>query len=200
MAKKSQCEQCDKYIQERELCRKIWKTPVFDDNECELLKKGNDQLDTEEQKANQSHFQNNNSEETFQREITVNGAGIYHMQEIAKWTRFLAIVATIEMTLMTLVSIAIIVHGAQTNFIGLIYIIIIAICFYPIKKAFDLAGHMKNSALQTDSEELECGLDDLRGILKYMGILTIIMMVPYALFIIVVIIGGIGVGIASLFQ
>lgn len=39
MAKKSQCEQCDRYNQESGLCRKDWCLIDFDDTECEFFGK-----------------------------------------------------------------------------------------------------------------------------------------------------------------
>lgn len=39
MARKYQCEQCDSYNQECELCRKNWRLIEFDDTECELFGK-----------------------------------------------------------------------------------------------------------------------------------------------------------------
>ena len=39
MAKKSQCEQCDRYNQESGLCRKNWHLIEFDDTECEFFGK-----------------------------------------------------------------------------------------------------------------------------------------------------------------
>lgn len=41
MAKKTQCEQCEKYNPERGLCRKNWNLPVFDNTDCDFG--GNDE-------------------------------------------------------------------------------------------------------------------------------------------------------------
>jgi hypothetical protein len=209
MAKKSQCEQCDKYNAERGLCRKDWSLVVFDDTECGLLAKENGQSNTEkamtpsnvqEQKDSQPWFENNRRQNLRESVITVSGAGIAHMQSIAKWTKFLAIVSAIEIALMALLSIGMLAHGGKIAFLSIIYIMMIAILCYPVKKAFDLANHMKNSAFRTNGEELENGLGDLRSILRYMGVLTIIMLIPYALTMLLLVLGGTGAIIAALFQ
>ena len=209
MAKKLQCEQCDKYNAERGLCRKDWSLVVFDDTECGHLAKENGQSNTEkamtpsnvqEQEDSQPWFENNRRQNLRESVITVSGVGIAYMQSIAKWTKFLAIVSAIEIALMALLSIGMLAHGGKIAFLSIIYIMMIAILCYPVKKAFDLANHMKKSAVRTNGEELENGLGDLRSILRYMGILTIIMLIPYALTMLLLVLGGTGAIIAALFQ
>lgn len=161
------------------------------------------QFNPQGQPANQLQHQDNNIAGNEQSKITVSDLGIDHMLVIAKWTKFLAIVATVVISLLALIMVVFSILGiaarTQGAFALIIYfILIIAIYFYPIKKAFSMAAHMKSSALLTNSEELEDGLDDLRSILKFMGILTIITLVPYAIFFIIIIIGGVGFGISSL--
>jgi hypothetical protein len=201
MAKKLQCEQCDAFINERGLCRKNWEPVVYDDIECELFDKEKAQFKTEVQEVSQIRSQDNKKDNNRQSVITVSDVGISHMLDIARWTKFLAIVAVIGMAFMVLGAISIIIMaaklGEQMVFVGIFYILLIAIYFYPVKKAFDLASHMKNSALMTDSGELEFGLGDLRSILRYLGILTIIILAFYGLALILFIFAGIGAGIAS---
>lgn len=199
MAKKSQCEQCDRYNQESGLCRKSWEPVVLDDTECELFDKENEIFDRDEQKVILSSQQSCEGGHTSQSEITLGEIGIGHMLDIAKWARFLAIVATIGfvslMVIMVIGLVAMIDEGNSKGAAGALYIIIIiAIYYYPTKKSFDLARHMKGGALQCDSSELENGLDDFRSILKFLGVLTIIMLSFYALGFIIVIIAAIFTG------
>lgn len=199
MARKSECEQCEKYNPERGLCRKSWNVPVFDDTECKLLKGGDTQLNVEKQWSSQNRFQGDTMENKIDA-ITISDRGFRHVKEIAKWTRFLVIVGTIEMALFAIGSLFMLTEGGSTAYLGIIYIIIIAACCYPIKKAYDFATHMKNSALNTDNEELEKGLDDLRSILKYIGVWTIIAMILYAI-LLIVIFAGVGIlGVAAIFN
>lgn len=142
------------------------------------------QINMEGQTVNQSSQQNqdNYKVEESQPKITVNDAGISHIVNIAKWTKFLAIVSTVAIALCVIIFLALSTQMREMAFIGIFYIVVIvAIYFYPIKKAFSMASHMKNSAMLIDSEEFEKGLADLKGILQFLGILTIVMLVLYVI-------------------
>lgn len=78
MAKKYQCEQCDAFIKERELCRKTWKPTVLDDTECEsfcIEEKSNSTRD-EVQENKLSTSQSNRTGNIKQQELTVTENGL----------------------------------------------------------------------------------------------------------------------------
>lgn len=193
----------DKYIKEHELCRNNWCLIDFDNTECELFGKKKIISDTVKLDASLSPQQNIRMEHTCLSGIKVSETGVGHMLNIAKWARFLAIVAAIGLALLTATMvfgiIAMITKGdAKGPTIAIYIFIIIVIYFFPVKKTFELARHMKVSALQCDSRELEYGLDDLRSILKFMGVLTIIMLAFYAMVFIIFIFVGISTAILSI--
>ena len=141
-----------------------------------------EQLDFQFQKTYQQR-------DDFQSKIAVSNESINYLLDIAKWTKFLAIVSCVAIAILTIGSILLAIGGVSQAIACIIYVIICAIYWYPLKKAFDMSTHMKQSALQLNSEELENGLGDLRGILRYTGILTIIMLVLYGIAIVFFIIG-----------
>ena len=69
---------------------------------------------------------------------------------------------------------------------GLLYLIIVAIYIYPLIKGFQFANATKAACLSDDAAQLARGFAGLRSLLKFFGILTIIILVLYVL----VFIGG----------
>lgn len=109
-----------------------------------------------------------------------------YLLKIAKWTKFLAIVATAEIGLMALAIIIISIAGIAEGGVYFLkeffqFAIVFVIFIYPIKKAYSMATSLKNSVLNVDSLDLESGLDELRNILNYMGMLTIIVLLLYGM-------------------
>ena len=131
-----------------------------------------EQLDFQSQKTCQQR-------DDLQSKISVSNESISYLLDIAKWTRFLTIVSCVAIAIFTIGSILLAMSGVLQASFCIIYVIMCAIYWYPLKKAFGMSTHMKHSALLLDSEELENGLGDLRAILRYMGILTIIMLALY---------------------
>lgn len=193
MANKSQCEQCNAYRKERGLCCKKWEQIEYDDTECELFTKEKTQFKTEFLGTSLICSPKNKKKNNHQSVITVSELGVSYIHDIAKWTRFLSICSVIGMSFWALSSLVLLVKEAPLCYVGILYLIMNAFYFYPVKKAFGLASHMKNSALMTDNEELEYGLRDLRSILKYIGILTIcifVLSIVFSFILMIIIITG----------
>ena len=115
----------------------------------------------------------------------------------AKWAKFLCIVGCIGVALMLIAAIALVALGSKLGGafpgsaiggagMGLLYLIIVAIYIYPLIKGFQFANATKAACLSDDAAQLVRGFAGLRSLLKFFGILTIIILVLYVL----VFIGG----------
>ena len=115
----------------------------------------------------------------------------------AKWAKFLCIMACIGMGLMVLLGIMMFFLGSALanaanaypmmplgGSIGFLYLIIVAIYIYPIVKGFQFANGTRAACLSNDETQLARGFAGLSAVLKFMGILTIIVMVLYVFVII----------------
>lgn len=122
----------------------------------------------------------------------------------AKWTKFLCIVGCIGVAF--IVIFAFFLMGASslasTMFpdmpavaLGIIYLIIAALYIYPIIKGFQFANGAKAACLSNDENELARGIKGLSSLTKFWGILTIIVLVLYAL---ILLFALIGVGFAAM--
>lgn len=111
-----------------------------------------------------------------------------HLREAARWGTFLAIMAFIGMGL-ALVMFT--VAGAQMATMGgrnslydvlgvtgtiLYFAFIIGIYFYPVYALLRFSSNIKAAVNTADQERFNKGLAYLKGMFKYMGILTIIML------------------------
>ena len=83
--------------------------------------------------------------------------------------------------------------GFPSVYIGLLYLIIAVIYIYPLIKGFQFANRTKAACLTNDEQELARGFEGLSALLRFCGILTIIILILY----VVVLIGGFIVGFTS---
>ncbi len=107
----------------------------------------------------------------------------------SKWTKFLCIVSCIGVVLLVIVAILMFAVGSSFGFgntpfgagMGVLYLIIAAIYIYPILKGFQFANATKAACLTDNEAQLACGFSGLRAVLQFFGIITIIVLVIYAL-------------------
>ena len=127
--------------------------------------------------------------------LTVNESMKADLLSAARWTKFLCIIGCIGMGLMVLVAILMFFLGSTIaraanaypllgGGLGFIYLIVAAIYIYPIIKGFQFANGTKKACLYNDEAELARGFSGLSSLAKFMGILTIIVLVLYAIIII----------------
>lgn len=98
----------------------------------------------------------------------------YHLKSSAKWIKIIAILSTIMMVLMIVAGFWMISKGYPLTATGIAYLVVSLIYVYPLIKAFGVSKHVNNAIYATDSQELETGMNDLRGLLTYAGVLAII--------------------------
>ena len=113
----------------------------------------------------------------------------------SNWAKFLCIVGCIGMALLVIVGIMMFVVGSNFGIagspfgagMGVLYLIIAAIYVYPIIKGFQFANATKAACLTDNEAQLARGFSGLRALLQFFGIITIIVLSIYVLFLIGVI-------------
>lgn len=119
----------------------------------------------------------------------------------SKWANFLAILGFIGLGLMVLGGVLAIVVGSsfgriagpfQFGFLGLIYLIMAALYFFPTMYLFKFASKMKNALAKSNQDDLDLGFENLKSFFKFIGMFTIILIGLYVLAIII----GFGTAIA----
>ena len=159
---------------------------------------------------NQPGYGYNQSEETVvggYREnatIVVDNNAKYILDSITKWVKFLSILGIIAYALLIIVGFGIMAFGgvAAANFglgdfegiigvfAGVFYIIIGAICLYPVIKMLNYSTKMK-TAIRSDRQDIyEEALRNFNSAVKFWGILAIIALVLYGLVFIFAMIGA----------
>lgn len=122
------------------------------------------------------------------------------LKETAKWTKFLAIVGYISVGFIVLAAFALIGMGSmldsgylgalQGGFVGVIYLLMALLYFFPVHYLFQFSSRMKKALDQGDEVTLGAGFDYLKKHYKFIGVLTIIMLSCYALMFIFAIMAG----------
>ena len=130
-----------------------------------------------------------------------------HMQEAARWGKFLAIVGFIIIGIMVIggifvgiaVSAVSSVYGSGGNAalgllggtgLALIYILLAAIYFYPVYALLKFSSLSKAGLNENNQEKFTRSFSYLKGMFRYCGILVIVVIALYLLFFIFIGIGG----------
>jgi hypothetical protein len=102
----------------------------------------------------------------------------------AKWAKFLCIVGCVGVALMLLEAVAMMAFGAMATKLmpdmpfgaamGVLYLIIAALYIYPLMKGFQFANATKVACLYNDQFQLARGVTGLKDLIKFTGILTIV--------------------------
>ena len=110
-----------------------------------------------------------------QKELKVSGVGEYMLKGIAKWMNIIGIIATIMMVLIVVLAIYLLQMGySQTTGAGIVYLIVAAIYLYPIIKTFGVSKNFNQAVNTTDDSALENGFTNLKGLVTFFGVLSII--------------------------
>lgn len=132
-------------------------------------------------------------------EMTLNDQMRSYIQEIAKWSYFLSIVGFIFIGLMVLGGLfAGLMFGNMTNelgmgmgggFLSLFYLVGALLYFFPIFYLFRFSSKAKVALRSGSDMELTDAFENLKSHYKFLGILTIVILVLYVL---VFLFGGLG--------
>lgn len=121
----------------------------------------------------------------------------------SKWANFLAILGFIGLGLMILGGLFVMVAGStiagmagpsQLGFLGLIYMVMAALYFFPTLYLYKFGAKIKNALATASQDDLDLGFENLKSFFKFIGIFTIIMIGLYILAIII------GLGTAMAFR
>ena len=102
----------------------------------------------------------------------------------AKWAKFLCIVGCVGVAIMLIASLGMILIGGLVSkalpdmpfgpALGFLYLIIAALYIYPLMKGFQFANATKAACLYNDQYQLARGVTGLKDLIKFTGILTIV--------------------------
>lgn len=133
--------------------------------------------------------------ESFELEIGEDIKG--YLKEITKWTNFLSIIGFVGLGLMVVVGFFISFSSNLSNFggdaaynlgysmgIGLFYVLIAMIYFFPILYLYKFAKKMKNALKLNNNEDFKMAFTNLKSHYKFMGIFAIVIISIYVLIII----------------
>lgn len=136
--------------------------------------------------------------------LSLNELAIAALRESAKWCMFLAIVGFIGIGFMVIAGLFMAAamsavgnnpafdsmngFGAIKAYIGILYIVIAALYFFPIYYLYKYAAGTKQSLQSGNSDDLSDALVNLKSHHKFLGITTIVVISMYILMIIGVVI------------
>ncbi len=118
-----------------------------------------------------------------------------YILESAKWGKFLAIVGYVFLGLMVLIAFVImfgmteLTKATGTKFpsmlLGLFYLLFTGINFIPITYLYRFSTEAKQAVEKNDEEQYTSAFGNLKSLLKFTGIFTIVVLSLYALMIVI---------------
>lgn len=118
-----------------------------------------------------------------------------------KWLKFMTILGTVGVALVFIIGVVLLFiptyDGVPGAIVGVIYMLLTLLYFYPIKKSFDLIKNTRDAMGNASQMSLEQAAANVKSILKYFGILSIVCMSIYAMIFIVCFIIGFIEGMAG---
>jgi len=118
--------------------------------------------------------------------LTLSPAGVGYLLETAKWTKFLSILGFIGIGLMVIGGLVVSTTmsqfaGGQAAVMGVVYVIMSAIYFFPILYLYKFSNDLKEALNRSNGSQLELALGNLKSHYKFIGILTIVLLGIYLL-------------------
>ena len=144
----------------------------------------------------------NQLEETKNDNVELTRESLSYLNETRKWTMFLAILGFVFVGIMVIFSLmfsAIFsalpgMTDAEMPFpsflFGLIYLVMAGLYFFPILYLYKFSTFTKNAIMNRDSGQINDALKNLKSHYKFIGILTIVILVLYPIGIMAMVIGG----------
>jgi hypothetical protein len=118
-----------------------------------------------------------------------------YLLETTKWGSFLAIMGYIGMGFLCLagfmVSIGFSLAGSSIDVgfpfwvLGIIYIIMAIVYYFPVTFLYRFSKNLKQGLLAGSNDLVTLGFENLKSLFRFMGILTIVVLSIYALFLVV---------------
>ncbi len=116
-----------------------------------------------------------------------------YLAEVARWSRFLAIVGFISIGLLVLIalfagvllgSVAAEMGGGlpmNPGFLTGIYLLIALVYLFPVLYLYRFSTHMRNALHSNNQQALTTSFKNLKSCFKFIGIVTIVFLALYAL-------------------
>ena len=133
-------------------------------------------------------------------DLQMDPVSMQHLQDAAKWGKFLAIIGFVMIGLLVILGIvmgtllsafnaAANLGGIRGPLISVVYIAFAVLYFFPCLYLFRFSGKMQAAIRTNDQESLIDAFSNLKSCLRFVGILMIIAIGFYLLFILVFVIG-----------
>jgi hypothetical protein len=110
------------------------------------------------------------------------------MAEVVKWAKFLAICSFVGLGIMVLLGAGMIIlqfeglgNGIQVVVMGVFYILIAGLYFFPAMYLYRFATASAEAIEKLNDDILEDGIENLKSLFRFTGILMIIMLSFYAI-------------------
>jgi len=129
--------------------------------------------------------------------LQVDAGNTHYLTEAAKWAKFLAIVGFVTCTILLLVAIFfgatltssiselnsdVAAPSGVENVILIFYVVIIVVLyFFPLLFLYNFGAKLNTAIKHNDQVSLNTAFRNLKSCLKYLGILTIIVLCVYAI-------------------
>jgi len=161
-------------------------------------------------------MEHNSSFDSFELQFTPVAQGFF--RETAKWAKFLSIVGFVLIGFMVIGAFAMFamggagsmdemdgmnsmgggmgMMGAMGAALGVVYLLVALLYFFPVLYLYKFASKAKQALDGNNTEELTSAFENLKSHYKFVGILTAIVLIIYALFFILAIVAGIGAAAA----
>ena len=133
--------------------------------------------------------------------MELNSKSVGHLNEARKWSFFLSIMGFIGVGFMVLAALLVSVifsfisdSTLSTGLgigISVLYLIIAALYFFPVYFLFNFSTKAKKAVQSGDSNILTESIRNLKSHYKFVGIMTIIMLVIYPVIIMIAILAGV---------
>lgn len=154
-------------------------------------------------------MENNNFEEPKnEMNLSINEDIKLYLKEIAKWSKFLAIIGYIGVGFMVLLALFMLfgmsalagmLEALPMSLMGIFYLLFALLYYFPVNYLNNFANKTKRALLNSDQDEITLGFKNLKSLFKFMGIVTIIILSLYALFIVVLIPAALISGLSGIF-
>lgn len=136
-------------------------------------------------------------------DLSVTAIAQEYLLTSAKWGKFLAIVGFIGCAIMVIMGVffSSIMASNSLQFakfpfppalLGILYVVIAAMMFFPCIFLYKFSAKMKEGILTANQESFETGLENMKSMFKFYGILTMVVLGFYALAIVVGIVAAFG--------
>lgn len=115
----------------------------------------------------------------------------HYLQEIARWSRFLAICGYVFCAIFVLFSIYLIIspenpmNASKSPLVGMgigvLYLVFSGLYFIPVNYLYKFSTKTKQALFDRDFRVLEFAFKNLKSLMKFTGIFTIVIIALYAL-------------------